>query len=44
MSHDPIKLSWLPNWQAYAIRRDGRLIGLVRCKHPYPFRSPVEFA
>jgi hypothetical protein len=39
-----IKLTWLPNWRAYAVRCEGgRLIGLVRCKVPLPFRAVVEF-
>lgn len=39
-----IKLTWLPHWKAYAVRREGgRLIGLVRCKVPLPFRVVVEF-
>jgi hypothetical protein len=39
-----IKLTWLPNWRAYAVRCDGRIIGMVRCKEPIPFRVAVEFA
>ena len=39
-----IKLTWLPNWRAYAVRRNGRLVGLVRCKALVPFRDVVEFA
>ena len=39
-----ITLTWLPHWKAYAVRREGgRLIGLVRCKVPLPFRVVVEF-
>ena len=39
-----IKLTWLPHWNAYAVRREGgRLIGFVRCKVPLPFRGVVEF-
>jgi len=38
-----VKLSWLPHWQAYAVRKDGHVIGFVRCKAPLPFRSVVEF-
>lgn len=39
-----IKLTWLPHWKAYAVRCEGgRLIGLVRCKTPLPFRAVVEF-
>ena len=39
-----IKLTWLPHWHAYAVRRDGRIVGMIRCKIPLPFRSAVEFA
>lgn len=39
-----VKLTWLPNWKAYSVRRDGRIIGMVRCKQPLPFRITVEFA
>jgi hypothetical protein len=39
-----IKLNWLPNWHAYAVRLNGRLIGMVRCKGPLPFRAAAEFA
>jgi len=39
-----INLTWLPHWRAYAVRREGgRLIGLVRCTVPLPFRAVVEF-
>jgi hypothetical protein len=39
-----LKLIWLPNWKAYSVRRNGRIIGMVRCKQPLPFRVAVEFA
>ena len=39
-----LKLTWLPHWAAYVVRRDGRVIGMVRCKNPLPFRLAVEFA
>ncbi len=39
-----VKLMWLPHWHAYSVRRHGRVIGMVRCKLPLPFRGPVEFA
>jgi len=39
-----VKLMWLPNWKAYSIRLNGRLIGMVRCSVPLPFRVAVEFA
>lgn len=39
-----LKLTWLPNWKAYSVRRDGRVIGLVRCKPPLPFKTTVVFA
>lgn len=38
-----VKLVWLKDWQAYAVRYKGKLIGLVRCKLPFPFRLAVEF-
>jgi len=38
-----IKLTWLASWKAYSVRRDGRVIGLVRCSLPLPFRRVVEF-
>jgi hypothetical protein len=39
-----ITLTYLPHWRAYVIRRNGRILGMVRCQHPLPFRSPVRFA
>ncbi len=39
-----ITLTWLPSWQAYAIRKSGRMVGLVRCHHPFPFRATFAFA
>ena len=39
-----IKLTWLPHWRAYVVRRDGHIIGMIRCKVPVPFRVAVEFA
>ena len=39
-----IKLTWLPHWQAYSVRRDGRIIGMLRCKAPLPFRLVVQFS
>ena len=39
-----IKLTWLPHWQAYSVRRDGRIIGMLRCKAPLPFRMVVQFS
>ena len=40
-----VKLRWLPKRQAYAVsREDGRVIGLVRCRCPLPFRQVVELA
>jgi hypothetical protein len=38
-----IKLTWLPNRRAYAVRLNGQIIGVVCCKLPLPFRTPVEF-
>ncbi len=39
-----IVLTYLPHWKAYAVRRDGNLVGLVRCAMPLPFRAPVELS
>jgi len=39
-----VKLTWLPHWQAYSVRWNGRIIGMVLCKTPLPFRVAVEFA
>ena len=39
-----IKLTWLQNWKAYSVRWNGRVIGMVCCKVPLPFRQVVEFA
>jgi hypothetical protein len=41
--NEMIKLTWLASWKAYSVRRDGRVIGLVRCSVPLPFRRVVEF-
>ena len=38
-----VNLKWLPHWKAYSIRRNGRVIGMVRCSHPLPFRVAVMF-
>lgn len=38
-----LKLTWIPSWQAYAVRREGRMIGMVKCRVNIPFRSVVEF-
>ena len=38
-----VKLTWLPNWQAYAVRLNGRVIGMVRCKWQLPFRAAIEY-
>lgn len=39
-----ITLTWLPHWQAYAVRWNGRLVGMVRCKWQLPFRMAAEYA
>ena len=39
-----VKLTWLPHWQAYVVRVNGRVVGLVRCAVPLPFRIGVQFA
>jgi hypothetical protein len=44
MISDTIRLTWLPNWRAYSVRLNGRVLGLIRCKTPLPFNAPVEFA
>jgi len=38
-----LKLTWLPHWRAYSIRLNGKVIGLVRCGRPLPFRHGVQF-
>ena len=38
-----IKLTWLPHWNAYAVRLNGLVIGLVRLRSHIPFRQVVEF-
>ena len=38
-----IHLHWLPHWKAYAIRHNGRVIGMIRCAPPLPFRVAVNF-
>lgn len=39
-----LKLTWLPNWKAYAVWRNGHVIGMVRFKWPIPFRQVIELA
>src|ERR1700687_5627681 len=40
-----IKLTWMPGQHAYSVSREGgRIIGLVRCLCPFPFRQVVEWA
>jgi hypothetical protein len=43
MTYETIRLTWLPNWRAYAVRSNGRVLGMIQCKIPLPFRAPVEF-
>ena len=38
-----IKLTWMPRRRAYSVRRYDRVIGIIRCALPLPFRGPVEF-
>jgi hypothetical protein len=38
-----LQLIWIPHWGAYSIRLNGRVLGLVRCGAPFPFRLVVEF-
>jgi len=37
-----ITLKWLPHWQAYAVRRHGQTLGLVRFTWPVPFRQVIQ--
>ena len=40
-----VKLTWFPQRLAYAVSVEGgRVIGLVRCRCPLPFRQVVELA
>ncbi|MGD9763788.1 MAG: hypothetical protein AB7V27_08760 [Candidatus Binatia bacterium] len=39
-----ITLTWLPNFHAYAVRRNGNMLGLVRFQFPFPFRPSVQIA
>ncbi|KKU48229.1 MAG: hypothetical protein UX68_C0018G0009 [Parcubacteria group bacterium GW2011_GWA2_46_9] len=38
-----LKLTWLPNWRAYSVRREGdeEPIGMVLLKGLLPFRANV---
>lgn len=36
-----IQLHWLRSWQSYAVWRGHHLLGLVRCKPPWPFKASV---
>ncbi len=39
-----INLTWLPRWKACAVRLEGgRVVGMVQCAVPLPFRRVVEF-
>jgi len=38
---DWVTLIWLPNFRAYSVRYRGRVLGLVRCGAPMPFRFVV---
>jgi len=39
-----VTLLWIPDWEAYAVRRDGRMIGMVRFVWPSPFKVVVEIS
>lgn len=39
-----IQLIWLPHWQAYSVRWNGHIVGMIRCQQPLPFRRPVQYA
>lgn len=38
-----IMVTWLPHWNAYAVRWNNRIIGMVRFRYPVPFRDVAEF-
>lgn len=37
---EPIRLTWLPNWHAYAVRRGDRVLGLIMCRAPTAVHRP----
>ena len=37
-----VQITWLPNWRPYSVRRNGRIVGMIQCKVPLPFRTVVE--
>jgi hypothetical protein len=39
-----ITLTWVPGWRAYAVRQGRRLLGMVACRPPLPFRVPATFS
>ena len=39
-----ITLTWIPDWKAYSVRHNGRIVGMVRFRYPIPFRQRPEFA
>lgn len=38
-----IILTWLPHWNAYSVRRNDRVIGMVRFRARAPFRQVTQF-
>jgi predicted acetyltransferase len=37
-----IQLKWVPQQQAYSVRRNSRVIGMVRFRRRLPFREVIE--
>jgi len=37
-----ITVTWLPHWKAYSVRRNNRIIGMVRFHYATPFRQATE--
>jgi hypothetical protein len=37
-----LKLIWIAQRNAYAVYRDGRILGAVRFGYPIPFRQMIE--
>ena len=39
-----VELTWLPSWHAYVVRRGARILGMIVCRPPLPFRVTAVFA
>jgi len=37
-----VSLTWLPNWRAYSVRYEGRIVGMVQCMWPRPFKEAIR--